>query len=449
MAKQKTVYVCRNCGNDSTRWVGKCPSCGEWNQYHEEKIVENKSSRKAGKTNSNPTLLHEIETSTELRITTGLAEFDRVLGGGIVNGSVILIAGDPGIGKSTLMLQLSQREFGKKVLYVTGEESLQQLKMRSARLNFDSKNTYILAETELESILNSIDNIEPDILIIDSIQTVYHAGLENAPGSVTQTRECTYQLMQIAKTKAISVFVVGHITKDGQIAGPKVLEHIVDTVLQFEGDNNHSYRILRAAKNRFGSTNEIGIFEMSASGLAEVKNPSEIFLSQRQLNSSGSTIISTIEGSRPILVEVQALVTHSSYGVPQRSSTGFDHRRLAILLAVIEKRLGIRLGQFDVITNIAGGVKISEPSADLGIITSIISSYKDLAIDPSLVVIGEVGLSGEVRKVSFIEKRLQEISKLGFKKVIIPANNFKDTNNFSGVEIIPIKSISESLQYVL
>jgi DNA repair protein RadA/Sms len=255
--------------------------------------------------------------------------------------------------------------------------------------------------------------------------------------------------MQIAKTKAISVFVVGHITKDGQIAGPKVLEHIVDTVLQFEGDNSHSYRILRAAKNRFGSTNEIGIFEMSSAGLAEVKNPSEIFVSQRQLNSSGSTIISTIEGSRPILVEVQALVTHSSYGLPQRSSTGFDHRRLTILLAVIEKRLGIKLGQFDVITNIAGGVKISEPAADLGTVTSVISSYKDLTIDPSLVVIGEVGLSCEVRKVSFLEKRFQEISKLGFKKVIIPANNFKDTNNFSGVEIIPVKSIGDALQYVL
>jgi len=449
MAKQKTVYVCRNCGNDSTHWIGKCPSCGEWNQYHEEKIIENKNNRKFDKQSSKPVLLHDIENSIELRISTGIAEFDRVLGGGIVSGSVVLIAGDPGIGKSTLMLQLAQKEFGKKILYVTGEESLQQLKMRSTRLNYNTKSTYILAETELESISNSIDNIAPDILIIDSIQTIYHAGFENAPGSVTQTRECTYQLMQIAKTKSISVFIVGHITKDGQIAGPKVLEHIVDTVLQFEGDNSHSYRILRATKNRFGSTNEIGIFEMSASGLTEVKNPSEIFLSQRQLNSSGSTIISTIEGSRPILVEVQALVTHSSYGLPQRSSTGFDHRRLTILLAVIEKRLGIKLGQFDVITNIAGGVKISEPAADLGIITSVISSYKDLAIDSNMVVIGEVGLSGEIRKVSFLEKRLQEISKLGFKKVIIPANNFKDTSNFSDVDIIPTKSISDALQYVL
>ena len=451
MSKQKTVFVCRNCGNESPRWVGKCPNCAEWNQYAEEKIIENKNKgpRKIGENKNKPVLLDEIETSEDVRTSTGIEEFDRVLGGGIVAGSVILIAGDPGIGKSTLMLQIAQKDFGKKVLYVTGEESLQQLKMRSTRLGFGSKSMYILAETELDTISNSIDNIEPDILVIDSIQTIYHQSFDNAPGSVTQIRECTYRLMQIAKTRGISVFIIGHITKDGLIAGPKILEHIVDTVLQFEGDNNYSYRILRSMKNRFGSTNEIGIFEMSSAGLVEVKNPSEIFLSQRQLDSSGSTIVSTIEGSRPRLVEVQALVTHTSFGLPQRSSTGFDHRRLTILLAVIEKRLGLRLGQFDVITNIAGGVRITEPAVDLGIITSVISSFKDLAINSNLVVIGEVGLSGEVRTVGFLEKRLQEIRKLGFQKVIIPANNLKEIKGFTGIEIIPVSTLKECLENVL
>lgn len=451
MAKQRTVFVCRNCGNDSPRWVGKCPNCGEWNQYAEEKIIENKNknSRKSEERNSKPVLLDEIEANEELRTPTNIEEFDRVLGGGIVSGSVILIAGDPGIGKSTLMLQIAQKDFGKKVLYVTGEESLQQLKLRASRLGFNSKNMYILAETELDTIDNTIDNLNPEVLVIDSIQTIYHASFDNAPGSVTQIRECTYRLMQIAKTKNISVFIIGHITKDGLIAGPKILEHIVDTVLQFEGDSNYSYRILRSMKNRFGSTNEIGIFEMSSSGLVEVKNPSEIFLSQRQRDSSGSTIVSTIEGSRPILVEVQALVTHTSFGIPQRSSTGFDHRRLTILLAVIEKRLGLRLGQYDVITNIAGGVRVTEPAVDLGIITSVISSFKDLSINSNLVVIGEVGLSGEVRTVGFIEKRLQEIKKLGFQKVIIPANNMKEVKGITGIEIIPVSTLNECLENVL
>ncbi len=451
MAKQRTVFVCRNCGNDSPRWVGKCPNCGEWNQYAEEKIIENKNknSRKSEERNSKPVLLDEIEANEELRTPTNIEEFDRVLGGGIVSGSVILIAGDPGIGKSTLMLQIAQKDFGKKVLYVTGEESLQQLKLRASRLGFNSKNMYILAETELDTIDNTIDNLNPEVLVIDSIQTIYHASFDNAPGSVTQIRECTYRLMQIAKTKNISVFIIGHITKDGLIAGPKILEHIVDTVLQFEGDSNYSYRILRSMKNRFGSTNEIGIFEMSSSGLVEVKNPSEIFLSQRQRDSSGSTIVSTIEGSRPILVEVQALVTHTSFGIPQRSSTGFDHRRLTILLAVIEKRLGLRLGQYDVITNIAGGVRVTEPAVDLGIVTSVISSFKDLSINSNLVVIGEVGLSGEVRTVGFIEKRLQEIKKLGFQKVIIPANNMKEVKGITGIEIIPVSTLNECLENVL
>lgn len=451
MSKQKTVFVCRSCGNESPRWVGKCPNCGEWNQYAEEKIIENKNrdSRRIKEHVSKPVLLDEIETNEEVRAVTNIEEFDRVLGGGIVAGSVILIAGDPGIGKSTLMLQIAQKDFGKKVLYVTGEESLQQLKLRSSRLGFNSKNMYILAETELETIDNAIDNLNPDILVIDSIQTIYHASFDNAPGSVTQIRECTYRLMQTAKTKNISVFIIGHITKDGLIAGPKILEHIVDTVLQFEGDNNYSYRILRSMKNRFGSTNEIGIFEMSSRGLVEVKNPSEIFLSQRQRDSSGSTIVSTMEGSRPILVEVQALVTHTSFGIPQRSSTGFDHRRLTILLAVIEKRIGLRLGQYDVITNIAGGVRITEPAVDLGVITSVISSYKDISINSNLVVMGEVGLSGEVRTIGFIEKRLQEIKKLGFQKAIIPANNMKEASGIKGIEIIPVNTINQCLENVL
>jgi len=451
MAKQKVIYFCKNCGNESPRWIGKCPVCGEWNQYIEEKVIENKNKnvRKAHEKENTPFLLNEIETDSEIRIKTHIEEFDRVLGGGIVTGSVILLAGDPGIGKSTLMLQIAQKDFNKSILYITGEESLQQLKLRATRLGLNSNTTYFLAETELDSIDKVIEKIKPEIIIIDSIQTVYHSSFDNAPGSITQIKECTYRLMQVAKTKNVSVFIIGHITKDGLIAGPKILEHIVDTVLQFEGDNNYSYRILRSVKNRFGSTNEIGIFEMTSSGLTEVKNPSEIFLSQRQINSSGSTIVSTIEGSRPILIEVQALVTHTSYGIPQRSSTGFDHRRLAILLAVIEKRLGIKLGQYDVVTNIAGGVKVTEPAVDLGIISSVISSYKDVPINSKMVVIGEVGLSGEVRAVNFMEKRLQETKKLGFSKVIIPKNNIKESKNISDIEIIPVSTINECLSHLI
>lgn len=452
MSKQKTIFICQNCGNESPRWIGKCPGCGEWNKYVEEKVIESKRGREPHahfKTDSKPILLEDIDTIQDVRIKTNIEEFDRVLGGGLVQGSVILIAGDPGIGKSTLMLQITQNLITKTILYVTGEESQQQIKLRSERLNLGSKKFFILTETNLDIIIQSINNIDPDVLIVDSIQTIYRPGFENAPGSITQIRECTAYLMQLAKITGISIFIIGHITKDGMIAGPKILEHIVDSVLQFEGDNNYSYRILRAVKNRFGSTNEIGIFEMGNSGLREVKNPSEIFLSQRQAGTSGSSIVAAMEGTRPLLVEVQALVTPTSYGMPQRSSTGFDYRRLTILIAVLEKRLGLRLGQYDVITNIAGGVKVDEPAVDLGIVASIVSSLKDLPTNPNSVIVGEVGLSGEVRTVSFIEKRLKEIEKLGFQRAIIPKNNLKEIQNFTKLEILGVENIREAMERVL
>lgn len=447
--KQKTVFVCQNCGNESPKWIGKCPGCGEWNKYVEEKIVESKEKRVRSinpLSNGKPKLLDEIDSVKEIRVKTGSEEFDRVMGGGIVEGSVTLIAGDPGIGKSTLMLQVGQNLLDRKVLYVSGEESLQQIKLRAERINSSSRNFYILTESNLDTVINAIDNVNPEIVIVDSIQTMYKPDFDSPPGSISQIRECSADFLRLAKSTGVSIFLIGHITKEGAIAGPKILEHIVDCVLQFEGDNNYSYRILRAAKNRFGSTNEIGIFEMGGQGLKEVKNPSEVFLSQRQTGTSGNTIVATIEGTRPILVEVQALVSQTSFGIPQRSSIGFDYRRLSIILAVIEKRIGLRMGQYDVIANIAGGVKIDEPAVDLAVLLSIVSSYKDIPTNSNTVIIGEVGLSGEVRTVSFIEKRLQEVKKLGFQRVIIPKNNLKEVQNKFDMEIIGVENIREALE---
>ncbi|MBX7044530.1 MAG: DNA repair protein RadA [Ignavibacteria bacterium] len=449
MSKLKSKYVCQNCGYSTPRWSGKCPECSLWNTLVEE-IVDIKSEKISRKNelksqSANIKILSEVESSAEDRIRTGILELDRVLGGGIVSGSVILIGGDPGIGKSTLMLQIADKIKDRKILYVSGEESALQIKMRSDRLNYHLENFYILSETNLDIIQAVIDSEEPELIVIDSIQTVHRNDIESAPGTVSQLRESTALLINIAKTKNIPIFVVGHITKDGMIAGPKILEHMVDVVLQFEGERTHAYRILRGIKNRFGSTNEIGIFEMSETGLNEVKNPSEVFLSQRNYGASGCSISSAIEGTRPILIEVQALVSATSYGIPQRTSMGFDYKRLNILLAVLEKKLGFHLNKADVFLNIAGGVKIDETAIDLAVAMSICSSYKDIPIDSETVILGEIGLSGEVRTISYLEKRVNEAVKLGFKRILVPKSNLKGYEKNKDFEIIGIEKIKDAL----
>lgn len=420
-----------------------------WNTLIEE-IIDTHTEKLARKVelksqSANIKLITEIETFGENRIKTGIEELDRVLGGGIVGGSVILIGGDPGIGKSTLMLQIADKIKDKRILYVSGEESALQIKMRSDRLNFHLENFYILSETNLEIIQAVIDSEEPELIVIDSIQTVHRNDIQSAPGTVSQLRESTALLINIAKTKNIPIFVVGHITKDGMIAGPKILEHMVDVVLQFEGERTHAYRILRGIKNRFGSTNEIGIFEMTEMGLNEVKNPSEVFLSQRNYGASGCSISSAIEGTRPILIEVQALVSATSYGIPQRTSMGFDYKRLNIMLAVLEKKLGFHLNKADVFLNIAGGVKIDETAIDLAVAMSICSSYKDIPIDSETVILGEIGLSGEVRTISYLDKRVNEAAKLGFKRIIVPKSNLKGYNSKKDFEIIGVEKIKDAL----
>ncbi len=444
MAKVKVKYICSNCGYESLRWLGKCPECEEWNSFTEE-ILEN-SRRKASPVARKIPVpkISEISANEEERIKTGIAEFDRVLGGGLMPGSVILLGGDPGIGKSTLAMQAASR-INDKVLYVTGEESSKQIKLRAERLKVKSNEFYILAETDMNTIIAAVKNVGPAVVIIDSIQTMCRSEFENSPGTITQIRESTSLLMDEAKRNHFSVIIIGHVTKEGMIAGPKILEHIVDTVIQFEGESGHSFRILRAQKNRFGSTNEIGIFEMNEEGLAEVKNPSELFLSERGKQISGSVVTASIEGTRPILLEVQALVTPSNYGNPQRVTTGFDYRRLSILLAVLEKRGGYRLSANNVFLNMAGGVKIDEPAVDLAVCCSVASSLLDKPVDSSTVVIGEVGLGGEIRSVGNIEKRIAEAEKLGFNKILIPLNNKKSLKSKSPVKIIPISSLSEAI----
>ena len=435
MGKLKSKYVCQNCGFSSVKWSGKCPECGTWSSMTEEIISYDKGKR--DKKNSQALLrvngnsyksLSDVESINESRTKTHITELDRVLGGGIVDGSVILIGGDPGIGKSTLMLQLAEKISGKKILYVSGEESASQIKLRADRLNYNLENFFILSETNLDIIQAVIEKEMPDIVVVDSIQTVYRTEIESAPGTVSQLRESTALIMNLAKSNNFSVFIVGHITKDGMIAGPKVLEHMVDVVLQFEGERTHSFRILRSMKNRFGSTNEIGIFEMTDEGLKEVLNPSEVFLSQRNYGASGCVISSSLEGTRPILIEVQALAVNSNYGIPQRTSMGFDYKKLNIIVAVLEKKLGLHLNKSDIFLNIAGGIKIDEPAIDLAVAMSIYSSFRDIPIDSEPVILGEVGLSGEVRTISYVERRITEASKLGFKKIIIPKGNLKNLN---------------------
>ena len=449
MAKLKTKFVCQKCGYVTARWVGKCPECESWNTFVEEiqdTAVSKKSKnieRKAG--SANISMLSGINETKEVRVATGIDELDRVLGGGVVNGSIVLIGGDPGIGKSTLMLQISSKLSGKKFLYVSGEESAIQIKMRAERLGNIPENFYVLSETNLELIEAVIIQKEPDFIIVDSIQTVYRPELESAPGTISQLRESTSKLINIGKTLNIPIFLVGHITKDGTIAGPKIIEHMVDVVLQFEGEKTHLYRILRGIKNRFGSTNEIGIFEMTEKGLKEVPNPSEVFLSQRNYGASGCVISSSIEGTRPILIEIQALVSPTSYGFPQRTSMGFDLKRLNIIIAVLEKKLGLFLNKYDIFINVAGGVKIDEPAVDLAVAMSIYSSYKDIPIDSETIVLGEVGLAGDIRTISNIERRINESAKLGFKRIILPKNNLKyiDLKKYR-IEITGVENIKEA-----
>ncbi len=455
MAKPVTKYICQNCGYVSLRWLGKCPECDSWNTFVEEIVHTDKHKLKSKSSDilsaklTNLSKVADINITEDKRIISTIEELDRVLGGGIVPGSVVLVGGDPGIGKSTLMMQLSDKIKNNTILYVSGEESPKQIKLRCERLGFAHDEFYILSETSLEIIAAIVDKLKPDIVIIDSIQTIYRNELESSPGSVSQLRESTAAVIQIAKAKNISFFLIGHITKEGFIAGPKVLEHMVDTVLQFEGERTHAYRVLRAIKNRFGSTNEIGIFEMTGTGLVEVRNPSEVFLSQRSKGISGSTVSASMEGTRPILIEVQALVSSSGYSVPQRTATGFDYKRLAILIAVLEKKIGIHLSKFDVFINIAGGIKIDEPSIDLAAAISICSSFKDTSIDHDMLILGEIGLSGEIRGISFAERRIQEAIKLGFKKVVLPKGNMKNFKPSKEIEYIPVESIQDAIRLIL
>ncbi|GAB4141197.1 MAG: DNA repair protein RadA [Ignavibacteriales bacterium] len=444
MSKTKIKYVCGTCGFESLKWLGKCPSCDSWNSFSEE-VVESKKNSAAITSKNEVRKLISITSANETRIKTNIGEFDRVLGGGITQGSVVLIGGDPGIGKSTLVLQSAEKIQGI-VLYVTGEESLHQIKLRAERLKVNSENILVLPETELDVILSKTEEIKPTVVIIDSIQTVSKSDFENAPGTVTQIRECTAMIMQFAKQKNIPFILIGHVTKEGYIAGPKVLEHIVDTVLQFEGERTSSFRILRSQKNRFGSTNEIGIFEMHDSGLKEVINPSDIFLGERNKKITGSVITASIEGTRPVLLEVQALVTPSNFGNPQRVTTGFDYRRLSILLAVLEKRARLRLSSTNVFLNLAGGLRIEEPAIDLAVCSAIASSMLDKPSPSDFIVLGEVGLGGEIRAVSHIEKRITEAEKLGFKKALLPNQNKKSIKNGSSIELIFCDNISSALE---
>jgi DNA repair protein RadA/Sms len=448
MSKIKTSFFCQNCGAQSQKWIGNCPSCNQWNTYVEEvlEVPDPKKSWEGSRQSrtAKPLLLGEINLSEENRIAIPDSELNRVLGGGLVRGSITLIGGEPGIGKSTLMLQLAISLPGLKILYISGEESEQQIKMRAERVQKKPVNCFVLTETLLQNIFKQIEAVQPDIVIIDSIQTVYTNLVESSPGSVSQIRECTGELMRYAKETSTPIFLIGHITKDGGIAGPKVLEHMVDTVLQFEGDRHHVYRILRATKNRFGSTAELGIYEMQGAGLVEVANPSDILLAHREDALSGIAITATMEGLRPLLIEAQALVSSAVYGTPQRSCTGYDLRRLNMLLAVLEKRCGFRLGAKDVFLNIAGGIKVEDPAIDLGVICAILSSSEDIAIPQKKCFAGEVGLSGEIRPVNRIEQRISEAEKLGFEQFFISRYNSKglNTSRFS-IEITPVGKVEE------
>ena len=446
MAKKKTqsAFFCQSCGTQSPKWLGKCPQCNEWNTFVEEITTKENDTKGSFKSNKiyKPTLVSNIDYKNEKRIVTNDNELNRVLGGGIVPGSLILLGGDPGIGKSTLLLQFALSSKSKKILYVSGEESEKQIKMRAERINRNSEHCYILTETSTQNIFQQIEKLQPDILVVDSIQTLHTANIDSSPGSVSQIRECTAELIKYAKETSTAVFLIGHINKDGAIAGPKILEHMVDTVLQFEGDRNHVYRILRTIKNRFGSASELGVYEMNQEGLREVSNPSEILISERDEATSGVGIAATIEGARPLLVEIQSLVSSAVYGTPQRSATGYDTKRMNMLLAVLEKRCGFRLGAKDVFLNITGGIKIDDTAIDLAVVCSILSSDHDLALNTLTCFAGEIGLSGEIRAVNRIESRIAEAEKLGYNKIIISKYNKFNPKAFN-IEIIQCSKIEQ------
>ncbi len=455
MAKGKTsIFFCQSCGYESSKWMGQCPGCREWNTFVEE-VVDKKSAgtlakQKGSAIEAKVLPLSEIELTSEKRVSTGMKELDRVLGGGIVKGSMVLVGGDPGIGKSTLLLQVCKNLSDEKikVLYISGEESLQQIKIRAERIGTFGDSLKLLCETNLDTIQAVIDREKPQIVVIDSIQTMFNEAVSSAPGSVSQVRESTGVLMQIAKGKGISIFIVGHVTKEGVVAGPRVLEHMVDTVLYFEGDRHAAYRILRGVKNRFGSTNEIGVFEMRQSGLNEVENPSEYMLSGKPVGASGSVVACSMEGTRPILVEVQALVCHSNFGIPRRTAAGTDFNRVNLLMAVLEKRLGLKLADCDAYVNIAGGIKMNEPAMDLGIVLALISSYKDKPVDEKTICFGEVGLSGEVRAVNMAEQRVQEAKKLGFEVCILPEVCRVAMPQVTGIRLVGVNSIFDVMSYI-
>ena len=449
--RQKTVFCCSECGNETVKWSGRCTACGAWDSLVEVKLdAKGKGSPKRASSKKAPKLISELDTEAELRFSTGIGELDRVLGGGAVKGSLVLVGGAPGIGKSTLLLQLCGLVEGEqKILYVTGEESERQLKMRAQRLGVDNGQIYVLAETGLTEVLEAADELEPDIMIVDSIQTMFDPEISSAPGSVSQVRECTMSIMRMTKEKGFTTFVVGHINKEGNIAGPKVLEHMVDCVLYFEGERSTSFRILRACKNRFGSTNEIGVFEMVDTGLKELQNPSEILLSGRPDNAPGTCVTCVIEGSRPILAEIQALVAPATYNAGRRSTNGIDYNRATLLLAVLEKRGGMAVSGCDAYINVIGGLELDEPAADLATMLAIASSFRDLPLGRDLAAVGEVGLSGEIRSVNSLNMRLSEIARLGFKRCVIPAHIKDDIKKPDGLEIISVKDIREAIKATL
>lgn len=449
--RQKTVFCCSECGNETVKWSGRCTACGAWDSLVEVKLdAKSKGSTKITTSKKTPKLISELDTEAELRFSTGIGELDRVLGGGAVKGSLVLVGGAPGIGKSTLLLQLCGLVEGEmKILYVTGEESERQLKMRAQRLGVDNGQIYVLAETGLTEVLEAADELEPDIMIVDSIQTMFDSEVSSAPGSVSQVRECTMSIMRMTKEKGFTTFVVGHINKEGNIAGPKVLEHMVDCVLYFEGERSTSFRILRAGKNRFGSTNEIGVFEMVDTGLKELQNPSEILLSGRPDNAPGTCVTCVIEGSRPILAEIQALVAPATYNAGRRSTNGIDYNRATLLLAVLEKRGGMAVSGCDAYINVIGGLELDEPAADLATMLAIASSFRDLPLGRDLAAVGEVGLSGEIRSVNSLNMRLSEIARLGFKRCVIPAHIKDDIKKPDGLEIISVKNIREAIKATL
>lgn len=453
MAKAKTVFFCTACGNETPKWQGKCPACGAWNTMQEHEVRPDPVGRAKTPTVSAykaPKALCEVDVDAEIRFSTGMGELDRVLGGGAVEGSLVLVGGAPGIGKSTLLLQIcSSLCQGRKVLYISGEESERQIKLRADRLGVSSPNLMVYSETRLSAVLDAVEKTKPDILIADSIQTLYHDENDSAPGSISQVKDCTMSLMQVSKTWGVTVFVVGHINKEGSIAGPKVLEHMVDCVLYFEGDRNTSYRLLRAVKNRFGSTNEIGVFEMADRGLVEVPNPSEMLLAGRPLTAPGTCVACTMEGTRPILAEVQALVTRTSFNVPRRAADGFDYNRAVLLLAVLEKRGGMNLSACDGYVNVIGGLTLDEPAADLPVILAVASSYRDKPMPSDLAAIGEVGLTGEIRTVSNLAQRLSEISRLGFTQCVIPKNGTTHIEAPAGLQLIRVRNIREAIETFL